>query len=167
MEICPVCKIKPLRSRRARYCGDACRYQAWEQRSAESARRALALPRLTLPLDMQAQLPIGTDHQFLTWKLLLHHHAPAGSVGYRLGTTAGQAQILHWFPSSLFSPLPMWRLEPFERAVVPVEGIYVVQYVDGECQPIGEARYTIEVTQASRQLRFCDGDRSLKVRSHS
>ncbi len=59
----------------------------------------------------------------------------------------------------------MWRLEPFELAVVPVEGIHVVQYVDGQCQPNGEPRYTIEVTHASRQLRFCDGDRSLKVRA--
>lgn len=167
MEICPVCKIKPLPSRRARSCSDACRYKAWEQRASEAARRALALPRLIVLPEVAAQLPSGPERQYFAWRFLLHSHAPAGSVGYRLGTIYGQAQILHWFPSSLFSPLPMFQLEPFDLGGVPVEGIYVVQFVNGQCQPIGEPRHTIEVEQGVRHLRFCDGDRSLKVRGRT
>jgi hypothetical protein len=164
MPICPVCKKRPLPSPRARSCSGQCRYHAWEQRAAAAARHALALPRMVTPPELEAQLPLGEDRLFALWQYLHSTHAPSRSVGYRLGTISGQSQILHWFPSSLFMAYPMFRLEPFELAAVPVEGVYVVQYVDAFCRPIGDPTHTIEVTHATRHLRFCDGDRSLKVR---
>lgn len=162
MRICPICRIRPLPSLRARQCTPECRYDAWHQRAAEEARRALALPRMAIPAEMQHELPLGPERLLVSWQYLFYTHAPSGSAGYRLGTVSGQAQILHWFPSRLFLQKPMFRLEPFELPAVPVEGVYVVQFVDANVQPVGSATRTIEVEHATAGLRFCDGDRSLK-----
>ncbi|MFO0575505.1 MAG: hypothetical protein U1A78_16040 [Polyangia bacterium] len=165
MPICPVCKIKPLPSLRARHCSPDCRYAAWLQRAAEAARKALALPRMAVPAEMQHELPIGPERLLVSWKYLFYTHAPSGTAGYRLGTVSGEAQILHWFPSSLFRQPPMFRIEPFELPSVPIAGVYVVQFVDVRGQPLGSPTRAIEVEHATAGLRFCDGDRSLKSRS--
>jgi hypothetical protein len=80
---------------------------------------------------------MGQERILAMMRMVLLSYAPAGARGYRLGIKYGHSQTQRWFPIAKRADVPMFRLEPFERPVVPVEGMYAVVYLDEKCLPIG------------------------------
>lgn len=161
---CPLCR-KPLPSDpRAKYCGEHHRWRAWWQRAIRHAAEVEQIPLATLPADADAVLPRGPDRLRVATRLVLLSRAPAGALGYRVGTRPLRSLILRWFPSARLSPSGLFRLDPFEWPAVPVPGTYAVVYMDRHFAPIGGPRFSIAVDDADPRLRISDGDRTHKPR---
>lgn len=164
LELCPVCLKALDPDSYSRWCGRKCKDQATRQRTIREAHEAMELPLVTLPPDIEAQLPQGAESVWAAYRFLLVARAPAGARGYRLGTMRSRSRtIRYWPPSSSRNPA-MFLLEPFERFVVPRRGRYVVLYVDGNGTLMGNPRFTILINHRERYLRFSDGDRSSRPR---
>jgi hypothetical protein len=164
IELCPVC-AKPLDpDSYSAWCGRRCKDTAVRQRVTREAHEAMQLPLATVPPDIAAQIPIGDDSEWASYRFLLLSRAPAGARGYRLGTMRGRASTMRYFPPSANRSPAMFALDPFERPLVPRRGRYVVLYFDQHGRPIGPPRFTIDVQHRERYMRFTDGDRAAKPR---
>lgn len=166
-ELCPVCAKALDPDSYSQWCSRRCKDIANRKQRSHQAFDALALPVATVPPDIAAQLPQGAEHDWACVRFLLLSRAPAGARGYRLGTMRARARSMRYFPPSANRSPAMFALEPFERPLLPRRGRYVVLYCDERGHLIGTPRFTIEVNQRERYLRFTDGDRAAKPRQPS
>lgn len=162
---CAFCGKSLKGNRRGVFCSRRCVWRAWHQRTVARSRAAQNLPQAEPPPDAEQILPAtGSERLRLLNQLALIGRAPADARGYRVGIQHGSRQLMRWFPPARFRTPAMYFLDPFEEPAVPLQGTYVVMYLDRLGTPLGGPRFTLVVEQVDRRLLLTDGDRTHKPR---
>lgn len=161
---CPVCRRPVPSNPRAVFCCPRCRWRAWWHRTSAFAHELEQIPPAVLPAEAEKILPNDADRPLVASQLLLIGRAPSGARGYRVGLKQIGSQLMRWFPAAKLRSPPMFSLEPFEWALVPIAGTYVVVYMDARCQPIGGPRFSLAIRETDPRLLYSDGDRTYKPR---